>query len=198
MWTSTGGPIVARRDRVARLTAGAQHVHAGVDDLRSAPAVRREADHLDTGQVTIDVEEQGRVGAVEAIDRLGRVTDEEEVVAPGNELVEQPVLHRVEVLGLVDEDMTEAPAHDVGELRIGVELAGEDEEQIVEVDDATPALDQLVVGEDLGDLRRRHTAATVRGPSSSDVVGRGDATSGGPGAFGGDRVDRAPPGDAGQ
>ena len=100
--------IVARRDGVATLARHAQHVHPGGDDLRRRSAVRRQADDLDTGQVAIDVDEQRGVSAVESVDRLRRVADQEEVVAPGDEQTEQFVLHRVEVLRLVDEDDVES------------------------------------------------------------------------------------------
>ena len=192
-----GWPIVACRDCVAELVGRPQHVHAGADDLGGTPAVRREADHLDAGEVVIDVEQQRRVGPVEAVDRLRRVADEEQVVAPGHEVMEQPVLHRVEVLGLVDENVTEPPTHDIGERRIVVELAGQHEEEIVEVDDAAPPFDEFVLGEDRSDLRRRNAASPVLGAGRGDVAGGFDATSCGPGALCGDRFDWVAPGDAG-
>ena len=73
--------------------------------------------------MAIDVDEQRGVSAVESVDRLRRVADQEEVVVPSDEQTEQVVLHRVEVLRLVDEEMSKAPADDLGEVVIGVDLA---------------------------------------------------------------------------
>ena len=106
--------------------------------------------------MTIDVDQQRRIGAVEPVDRLCRVADEEQVTTGADEQLEQVVLHGVEVLRLVDEDVTEAPAHDLGERWVGRQLAPEHEQQVVEVDDAATALDRLVVGEHLGDRWRRN------------------------------------------
>ena len=104
-------PIGPVRHERARLIGGGEHVHAGGDDLRCASMVDRQPDHLDAGEAGLDVDEQARVGAVEAVDRLRRVADEEQVVAAGAEQVDERVLERVEVLGLVDEQVAESPAH---------------------------------------------------------------------------------------
>ena len=74
------------------------------------------------GQPVGDVDEQAGIGAVEAVDRLRRVADEVEVAAPADEELEEPVLERVEVLGLVDEHVAEAPAHGVGPPRVAGQL----------------------------------------------------------------------------
>ena len=69
------------------------------------------------GSRAADVAQQRGVGAVEAVDRLGRIADEVEVAAAADEQLEQPVLERVEVLGLVDEHVAVAEPHGVGPLR---------------------------------------------------------------------------------
>ena len=145
-----------------------------------------------------DVAEQPGIGAVEAVDRLGRVADEVEVVAPADELLEQPVLQRVEVLGLVDEHVAVAEPHGVGPLRVDRQLRGRQHEQVVEVDDAAPPLERLVGGERGGDaVRRGGTPATGR-PRRGDVAVGAQAAGGGPVGLGGERRERDPAGDLGQ
>ena len=78
----------ARRSRAETVSPGwpsPRTCVAGGDDLRRASAVGRQADDLDAGQVALDVDQQRWVGTVEPVDRLGRVTDEEQVVAPVDE-----------------------------------------------------------------------------------------------------------------
>ena len=89
---SDGPPVVTRGADVGGLATFAQHVGAGANDLRGAPVVHREPDHLDAGEPRLDLDEQRRVGTVEAVDRLRRVADEEHVVTPGSQQVDQSVL----------------------------------------------------------------------------------------------------------
>ena len=49
------------------------------------------------------------VGAVPSIDRLARVADQTDVGTSASPRLEQRVLQRVEVLRLVDEEVTESP-----------------------------------------------------------------------------------------
>ena len=138
---STGGPS-ARADTTSDACPDERRTcDACGDDLRGAPPVRRQAHDLDAGQVPVDLGEQCRVGAVERVDGLRRVADEEEITAVGRQLVEDPVLDRVEVLGLVDEDVPEPPPRRVGERSVGGQVATEHEEQVVEVDHAASALE---------------------------------------------------------
>ncbi len=119
--------------------------------------VHRQADDLDAGESLLDVDEQCRIGAVEAVDRLRRVADEEQVVASGAEDVDQLVLERVEVLGFVDEDVAESPAERVGEVAVASEFADGVRQHVVEVDDSSPPLQRLVALEGGGaplDARR--------------------------------------------
>ena len=187
--------ILARRDGVTTLARHAQHVHPGGDDLRRRSAVRRQADDLDTGQVTIDVDEQRGVSAVESVDRLRRVADQEEVVVPSDEQTEQVVLHRVEVLRLVDEEMSKAPADDLGEVVIGVDLTREHQQQVVDVDDTATPFGRLVVGEHLCHGGEGDAAMPLGGPRRGGVSVGLDAAGSAPRAFGSDGVDRAPPSD---
>ena len=108
--------VVTPRDGVATLAGRAQHVQSGRDDLGRRSAVRRESHDLDPGKVAVDVDEQRGVRTVEPVNRLRRVADQKQVVASGDELTKESELHRVEVLGLVDEDVTKSPADDLGEV----------------------------------------------------------------------------------
>ena len=105
------------------------------------------------------------IGAVEAVDRLGRVADEVEVVAAADDLLEQPVLQRVEVLGLVDEHVAVAEPHGVGPLRVDRQLRGRQHQEVVEVDDAAPPLQRLVGAEHGGDAVRRGRRPGARPPA---------------------------------
>ena len=72
-----------RADVAGRVLAvGAEHLDAGGDDLRRAAVVHRQVDDLDPREAGGDVEQQVGIGAVEAVDRLRRIADEEEVAAP--------------------------------------------------------------------------------------------------------------------
>ena len=110
-----GAVAPARRER-RRLPAHLEDVQPGLHDLRRAAVVHRQADDLDAGEAGLDVDEQGRIGTVEPVDRLRRIADEEEVVASGAEQIDEPVLERVQVLGLVDQHVAVAPAERVGEV----------------------------------------------------------------------------------
>ena len=96
------------------LAVGAEHLDAGGDDLRRAAVVHRQVDDLDAREARGDVEQQVGIGAVEAVDRLRRVADEEEVAAATVEQRHEALLDRVEVLGLVDEEVAEPVPHDLG------------------------------------------------------------------------------------
>ncbi len=48
---------------------------------------------FDTGEACLDLDQQRWVGAVEAVDRLSGVADEEQIVATGPEQVDDAVLH---------------------------------------------------------------------------------------------------------
>ena len=135
-----GRAVGPRRPHAGRLPVGAQRVRAGVDHLGRRPVVGGQAHDLDAGEPRRHVEQQTGVGAVEPVDRLCRVAHQEQVVAAEPELVDEPVLERVEVLRLVDEHVPEPPAHDVGELRFALERLDRATQQVVEVDDLAPAL----------------------------------------------------------
>ena len=85
----TAGPSrrdedAARGGRPARSTAA-----SGGDDLRRRAMVHGQLDDLDARHAIGDVDEQARVGAVEAVDRLRRIADEVEVAAAADELLEE-------------------------------------------------------------------------------------------------------------
>ena len=96
---------------------------ADLHDLGRAPMVDRQPDDLDAGEPIGDVPEERRIGPVEAVDRLRRVADHEQVVDPVSEQVDEPVLERVEVLRLVDQHVAIAPAGGGGELGVATRRA---------------------------------------------------------------------------
>ena len=80
---ATATPSAAPRSQDRQAGRCAQHVDAGVDDLWRAAVVDRQAHDLDAREAALDVDQQRRVAAVEAVDRLRRVADEVQVVAAG-------------------------------------------------------------------------------------------------------------------
>ena len=147
----------------------------GLHDLRRAAVVHRQPDHLDAGEAGLHVDEEGRIGAVEPVDRLRRITDEEQVVAPGAEQVDEPVLERVQVLRLVDQHMAVAPAQGVGEVGGVLQLADRVGEHVVEVDDAPAALELLVRGERRCAGLDAGRGSALRAPRGGGVLRRADA-----------------------
>ena len=139
----------------ARTCSPARH------DLGRTPVVHRQPDDLDAGKASLDVDEQGRVGAVESVDRLRRVTDEEEIVASGTEDVDELMLERVEVLGLVDEDVAEPPSERVGEVVVSAEFADRVRQHVVEIDDAPTSFERLVALERRGALLDAGSGTTL-------------------------------------
>ena len=141
-----------------RLSAGGEDVGTGLDDLGRAAMVRRQPDDLDPREPVADLDQQARVGAVEGEDRLRRVADEEQVVVVVAQEIDEPVLDRVQVLRLVDEQMPEAPSSGGGEVVVVLQRVDGEAEHVVEVDDTAPPLVVAVVGEhgrDAVDARRR-------------------------------------------
>ena len=109
------------RAQLGGLLAACEHVHAGGDDLRRAAVVDGQPHDLDAGEAVLDIQQQRGVAAVEAVDRLRGIADEVQVVASGAEEIEQALLERVQVLRLVDEDVTEAPALGLGVVGVALE-----------------------------------------------------------------------------
>ncbi len=163
--------ILTGRDQAGPLTRGVEHVIAGRDDLRGRTVVHREADHLDAREAPVHIHEQGGIGSVEAVDRLRGVTDEEQVIAALSEHIHETVLEGVEVLGLVDVEMTEPPPHGLGERTVALQLADEDGQQVVEVDHTAPTLLLGVGVEGRGHLRHDPGASTGRARRALVVIG---------------------------
>jgi hypothetical protein len=122
-------------------------VDAGLDDLRSAAVVRRESHDLDPGKPRADVDEQAGIGAVEGEDRLCRIADEKQVVAVAAQEIDEPVLDRVEVLRLVDQQVAEAPSRGGGEVVVVHQRVHREAEDVVEVNDTAPPLVVAIVTE---------------------------------------------------
>src|SRR5205085_10209426 len=96
------------------------------------------------GEALAEVGEKAGVGAVPAKNRLVRIAHDTEVGSVPAPAVEQAVLHGVDVLELVHEEMPEAPALRGREPLVVLEGAGAQQQQVVEVDKAAPPLLLLV------------------------------------------------------
>ncbi len=90
------------------------------------------------------------------------------------------MLQWVEVLCLVDEEVTEPPAHQRSEGRVGFDGTQVEIEKIVEVDDTAPSLQTLVGRGELREPTGRNRAASSSGADLTLVVGRIDAPRPGP------------------
>ena len=147
------GAVVGVAGEVGRWTRGprghhvagglarpAQHDGGAVEDLGRRAVAAVELDHLGRRPPAVDVEEEPGVGAVPAVDRLLRVADRGDVVAVAPPGLEQAELQRVHVLELVDEQVAEPPALGGRERVVVLEGAGDEREEVVEVDEAAAAL----------------------------------------------------------
>ena len=78
---------------------------ASADDLRRRAVVAHQPDHRGVGIAVGEAEQVVGVGAGEGVDRLVGVADDAEVVPAAEPGVEQPLLQRVDVLVLVDDEV---------------------------------------------------------------------------------------------
>ena len=125
------------------------------DDLRGGAVVAHEAHDRRLGEDAREVEQVGRAGAGERVDRLVGVADHGEVVAPAEPGPQQAVLGRGDVLELVDHEAAVALVELVGDLRVLLERGGRVEQQVVEVELLGAVLQRLVGLVDLRDLLDR-------------------------------------------
>ena len=142
----------ARRADAAQVGAGAADVAGRRDDLRGAAVVATQADDGDAPDHIGQSVEESPVGAVPPVDRLHRVADDEDVGAPAPDRVEEAVLQRVHVLGLVDEEVSEAPAGGLREVGVRGHRVEHPQDEVVEIDHAAALLERLVAAVDVGDL----------------------------------------------
>ena len=94
-----------------------------------------------------EVAEVGGVGAGEAVDRLGRVTDDADLVATAQPEVEQGGLERGDVLVLVDGEELVLTSDLGGDPLVLGQQRGGEEQHVLHVHPALAALDVLVGGE---------------------------------------------------
>ena len=91
-----------------------------------------------------EAEEMLGAGPGERVDGLGRVADHADVVALPHPQVEQPLLERVDVLVLVDDEVAVLLAHRAGDVVALAEDPHRHEQDVLEVDDPAVGLDLLV------------------------------------------------------
>ena len=122
-----------------------------VDHLRGGAVVPDEPDHLRAVVAAREVGEEGGGGAGEGVDGLGDVADDAELAPVAQPQVEQALLERGDVLVLVDDEVAVLAA----DLRRDVlpleQDADQQEQHVLEVDDAALVLDVLVDRQQPGD-----------------------------------------------
>ena len=110
------------------------------------------------------------IGAAETVDRLLRIADhnrpsvDERAASIARQPVDDPRLHAIRVLKLVDEDVVELAAHALDDAFV-VEDGQRSQQQIVEIDDAALALLAIEEGQETAHHRQqRHRCAMRRQP----------------------------------
>ena len=104
-----GGSVRQRGDEVlldARGVLRDQRVRRR-EDLRRGAVVFHHHDRARRGELLVEVEQEAHVRAAPGVDRLVRVSDDEEVFVIGAQRAHQLVLRLVDVLELVDHDVLE-------------------------------------------------------------------------------------------
>ena len=92
----------------------------------------------------LDVGERRWIGTVPPIDRLPVIADQADVGPAAANLLEDGELQRVQVLGLVDEQVAEPPPDHLGERLVALQVHEEIGQQVVEVGHTASALQRLV------------------------------------------------------
>ena len=139
-----GAPAAAR---------AAEHEVGQPHDLGRGAVVAHQLDDVGPRVPGAEAEQVLGRGPREAVDGLGGVADDAHVVAVPEPEVEQGLLEPVDVLVLVDHEVSVLAAHRPGHLVVLAEDAGGEEEDVLEVDDAPVGLDVLVGGQQPGHRR---------------------------------------------
>jgi hypothetical protein len=121
-----------------------------------------------------EVDQVGRGGPGERVDRLAGVTDHGEVVTPAQPRVEQPLLQRVDVLVFVDHEVAVLRTHLLGHVGVLLEPPDRGPQHVFEVDHAVGPLQRLVGGEHLRHPRRLERRLPGRLRRRDRVFGRLD------------------------
>ena len=135
-----------------------QRVRDG-DDVGGGAVVAREVQDQRVRPGGHDLVEERRRGAVEAVDRLVRVTDAEQIRIVAGDLAQQQELQGVHVLGLVDVERTVAVTKCGEHVGFVAQHRYGFGEQQVEVQHAATRAESDVAVQHLGELRRRRGAS---------------------------------------
>ncbi len=125
-----------------------------VDDLRGGAVVADQLDDGGAGVAGAEVEQMVGGCSRERVDRLAGVADHAQVVAVPEPQLQQALLERADVLVLVDDEVLVLGAHLLGDVLPVLEDGDGQQQHVLEVDHAAPALEVLVGRVDLGDLGR--------------------------------------------
>ena len=112
---------------------------ASADHLRGGAVVADQPDQraaLAAAAAPGEVDQVGRGGAGERVDRLARVADHGQVVAAAEPRLQQPLLDRVDVLVLVDDEVPVLRADLLGDVGVLLDRPHRGAQQVLEVDHA--------------------------------------------------------------
>ena len=124
-------------------------------------------------EIAPEVGEGRRVGAREAVDRLGGVADDAEIGPFSQPRAQQTQLQRRRILEFVDEKVAEAPLLRRREFGVALEGVGRACQQVVEVEEVALALLQFVALVQRGNFGGRPRQPPVRGACRRDeLLGR--------------------------
>lgn len=125
-----------------------------VDDLGRGAVVADELDDCGSGVADAEVEKVVGSCTGERIDRLAGVTDDAEAVALAEPQFQESLLERADVLVLVDHEVLVLGADLLRDVVTVLEDRDRQQQDVLEVDDRSVALEVLVRPVQLGDLGR--------------------------------------------
>jgi hypothetical protein len=115
-------PVSPRRDERFGDVSMLENLDSGLDHLGGASVIDRKPDDLNAGEALMNIEEKSRVASVESVNGLRWIADEKKIVVTESQLIEQSLLERGQVLGFIDEKMSESPAGCPSKVRIPCQI----------------------------------------------------------------------------
>ena len=140
------------------------------DHLGRGPVVALELDHLGVAVAVGEAQQVLGVGAGEGVDGLVRVADHAHLGPATEPGVEQPLLQRVDVLVLVDDEVPVLGADLAGDVPVLLDGVGGDQQQVLEVQRPVAGLGLLVALVDRGHRSGVEGQVAAGGSSAGRVV----------------------------